>query len=162
MSAEEWRPIPGFPGYFISDRGRFVSHMRKTPIVMRTTMSAGYPGVILRRDGKRKMMRAHVAVALAFLGPRPPGQDVRHLDGDHTNPHVSNLAYGTRTENMADAIRHGRRLGAAQKDRCLQGHPYSGGNLYVDPGGVQQHCRACRRAATRAYRERRNAARLAS
>jgi hypothetical protein len=32
---------------------------------------------------------------------------VCHIDGDATNNNVSNLYYGTPTENMADAIRHG-------------------------------------------------------
>lgn len=43
----------------------------------------------------------------AFVGPRPIGSLIRHLDGDHTNNRPFNLAYGTQIENMADALDHG-------------------------------------------------------
>jgi hypothetical protein len=33
---------------------------------------------------------------------------VRHLDGDHLNSHVSNLAWGTGKDNADDRERHGR------------------------------------------------------
>jgi hypothetical protein len=33
---------------------------------------------------------------------------VRHLDDDRENNHVSNLAYGTQADNIADAIRNGK------------------------------------------------------
>lgn len=49
----------------------------------------------------------HTLVARTFLGPRPPGQDVRHLDGNPCNNRVDNLAYGTRTENILDVYRIG-------------------------------------------------------
>lgn len=55
--------------------------------------------------GKRRL--AHRLVAEAFIGKCPEGQDVRHLDGVHHNNAATNLAYGTRTQNMADAKRHG-------------------------------------------------------
>ena len=48
----------------------------------------------------------HRLVALAFIGPRPENQEVRHLDGNPHNNHISNLCYGTRAENIADAINH--------------------------------------------------------
>jgi hypothetical protein len=36
---------------------------------------------------------------------------------------------------------------------CLQGHPYSAGNVYFNPAGFRQ-CRICQRAASRAHKER--------
>lgn len=50
----------------------------------------------------------HRLVASAFLGPCPGGQEVRHLDGNPQNNAVTNLAYGTRTENILDVLRIGR------------------------------------------------------
>lgn len=50
----------------------------------------------------------HKLVALAFLGPCPDGQEVRHLDGDPLNNRVDNLEYGSRTENILDVYRIGR------------------------------------------------------
>lgn len=57
---------------------------------------------------KKRRIGVHQLVAAMFIGPCPPGQEVRHLNGDSSNNHVGNLAYGTRKTNMEDAIRHGR------------------------------------------------------
>jgi transposase len=53
------------------------------------------------------MVGVHALVALAFIGPRPNGQVVRHLDGDKKNNRPDNLAYGEKWVNAADARRHG-------------------------------------------------------
>lgn len=53
------------------------------------------------------MRTIHQLVTEAFVGPRPTGSEVRHLDGNPANNRASNLAWGTRRENMADARRHG-------------------------------------------------------
>lgn len=46
---------------------------------------------------------------MAFLPTRPtPEHEVRHLDGDPGNNSPKNLAWGTRLENAADKVRHGR------------------------------------------------------
>lgn len=49
----------------------------------------------------------HRAVLLTFKGPCPPGQESRHLDGQPKNNHDTNLEWGTRLEQRADARRHG-------------------------------------------------------
>lgn len=51
----------------------------------------------------------HVAVAETFIGPRPEGLVIRHLDGDFTNAAWSNLEYGTYEQNEADKLDHDRR-----------------------------------------------------
>ena len=51
----------------------------------------------------------HALVAAAFIGPRPEGHDIIHLDGDPTNLHVDNLAYVTRSERMRDVYHRTRR-----------------------------------------------------
>jgi hypothetical protein len=33
--------------------------------------------------------------------------ECRHLDGDPANNHIDNLCWGTRSQNVYDAIRHG-------------------------------------------------------
>ncbi len=44
----------------------------------------------------------------AFKGPRPNNAISRHLDGNRMNCSVTNLAWGTPKENMADRRIHGR------------------------------------------------------
>lgn len=52
----------------------------------------------------------HALVALAFLGVRPAGLVIRHLDGDKLNNAPGNLAYGTQRENSDDMAKHGTRV----------------------------------------------------
>lgn len=77
------------------------------PKMMTTTIIKGYPRVTLRREGKTVYRHVHRLVALAFLGPCPPGQEVRHIYGDSTVAALSGLEYGTRAQNIADSKRHG-------------------------------------------------------
>jgi transposase len=66
----------------------------------------GYPHVNL----KRNRIAVHRLVLIAFVGPNPPGQMCRHLDGNPANNCVGNLAWGTYLENAADRAKHGKNL----------------------------------------------------
>lgn len=110
----EWRTIAGFSRYEASDDGRIRRPRRiyRTPAgpVCRRKREDGYLCVCLTDDsGKQRKIGVHQAVALAFLGPRPDGQLVRHLDGYRYNNRAGNLCYGTAAENAADTLLHGRR-----------------------------------------------------
>ncbi len=136
--SEEWREIPGVSSFYeVSDCGRV---RRKAGVIRRSngrpqTIRArvlkssldewGYPQV--RVDGKTR--KVHVLVAYAFLGDRPAGSVVRHLDGNPANNSVGNLAYGTISENVLDGysyrgvIRSGQKLSeglAAEIKRRLE------------------------------------------
>lgn len=50
----------------------------------------------------------HRLVTAAFMGPRPHKHDVCHKDDVRHNNRVSNLWYGTRTQNLVDCIQKGR------------------------------------------------------
>jgi hypothetical protein len=62
---------------------------------------------IKRLDGKVQYRYVHQLVLLTFVGEPPLGKECRHLDGNATNNHLTNLKYGTRKQNMADQRRHG-------------------------------------------------------
>ena len=115
---ETWRPIPGFPGYSVSDLGRVRSESRTvmrdgTPVRLNGRIlsgspnSDGYPHFGARRDGKTVMVRVHQAVMWAFVGPQERGVAVRHIDGTRANCALTNLAYGTRAQNVEDARAQG-------------------------------------------------------
>lgn len=105
--SEEWRPVVGFPDYMISSEGRVYSHISQK-FLRPGIASSGYPTVALGRGNTRTI---HSLVTEAFIGPRPVGMEVRHRDGVRANPHYSNLCYGTRGDNVADAVEHGTRTG---------------------------------------------------
>ena len=88
----------------------------------------------------------HRLVAEVYMGACPPGMEVRHLDGNPANNNVSNLAYGTRSENVLDSVAHGTyRSANAAKTECPRGHAYDEANTYVDPSGSRR-CRSCKRS----------------
>ncbi|MBU0493901.1 MAG: NUMOD4 motif-containing HNH endonuclease [Chloroflexi bacterium] len=121
MSAqpESWRPIPEFPGYEVSDRGRVRSylvqgrrewHIANTPQRVLSSGSHGtkcYPMVMLRKDGKTHGHRIHRLVMLAFVGPCPEGMEICHNDGNRRNNHLKNMRYDTHQNNVIDCIVHG-------------------------------------------------------
>lgn len=146
MPTEEWRPISGFPGYEVSSLGRVVSHRGREPREIGAVVS-GY----LRVRLSRRDVAVHALVAAAFIGPRPEGQEVRHLNGNPLDNRVQNLAYGTHSENMQDSLLHGTHP-SASKTHCPQNHPYEGRNLYMQNG--HRVCRICKNARQRAYKIR--------
>lgn len=115
---ETWKPIPGFEGlYEISDLGRVRSFRRnKAGRLLRPGQSSsGYFTVALGRNNSRTI---HSLVAEAFLGSCPPAHEVRHIDGTRTNNVAANLQYGTRTENILDAVAHGSWMSPARQEHC--------------------------------------------
>lgn len=110
IEGEEWRPIPGYEGrYEVSSEGRVRSWARKDGPHLRrpSTGDQRYHSVTLCRDGRHEQRAIHTLVALVFIGPRPEGMEVRHLDGNSHNNRAANLTYGTHAENMLDQRRHG-------------------------------------------------------
>lgn len=115
---ETWKDIPEYEGcYQISDLGRVLSVARVTSdgknikerFLTPRAQASGHLGVCLCRRGIPKQFRVHCLVLLAFIGPRPSGMEVRHLDGDPSNNQIWNLAYGTHSENARDTYAHGAR-----------------------------------------------------
>lgn len=158
---ETWKAVPGASRYEVSDHGRVCSTRRSKPRILTPYRSPkGYLILqIVTDEGTRRGVRVHVLVLEAFVGPRPAGQQTRHLDGDPGNNHLSNLRWGTMSENAFDIVRHGRH-NSARKTHCPQGHPYDEANTRLRPSGW----RACRECARRdgakhdALRRRRRAA----
>lgn len=111
---EEWRTVDGFPGYDISNLGRlrratdslkhpagtvFTGNLQKNGYLA-TTLSTG-------TVASRKRTYLHHLVAEAFLGPRPSGWSVNHIDGCKTNNRADNLEYLTLGDNTRHAFRTG-------------------------------------------------------
>ena len=53
--------------------------------------------------GRVSIGKVHTIVAYAFLGERPLGLDINHLDGNKRNNDASNLQYVTKSENCRQA-----------------------------------------------------------
>lgn len=156
----EWRPVVGWERtHMVSDRGdvwslptdvRGQCRRRKNGPLKHSLDKYGYHEVCLHDSKRQKRGMVHQLVAYAFLGPRPAGQVVRHKDDNKDNNCVSNLEYGTDSDNKQDALRNGRNANAA-KTHCKRGHPLSGENVWIEKTGAR-HCKQC--AKERRYRAR--------
>ena len=113
MTVENWRPVVGFEMvYEVSDLYRIRRVVAARGVVAGHILKPyrggkGYLAIRLYVNGRRRAFKVHHLVLLAFVGPRPEGMECRHLDGNKTNNRPENLCWGTRTENMADKLRHG-------------------------------------------------------
>lgn len=138
----EFRPIPGWPGYFVRNDGTIAS-MRlcrgdKVRILKQSRDHGGYYHVGPVRDGKQENLYVHKVVMLVFGPPRPsPQHIIRHWDDVKANNHISNLLWGTNLDNTQDAVRNGcyagerngrAKLTRAQVDEIRQS-PESGAAL---------------------------------
>lgn len=158
-----WLPVPGYEGrYDVSDDGQVRSWLKwyrepNAPLPRLLTPSpnpdSGYPQVVLYKDRRGISKAVHQLVALAFIGPRPDGQEVRHLDGDATNATRTNLAYGTSTENEADKVRR-------ELTHCSRGHELTEQNTYRR--GNRRECRRCAIDRATAWKRRNRSEAVAS
>jgi hypothetical protein len=119
---EEWRPIFG-GSYSVSSAGRV---RRETPgrrtsagkLLALTKMKIGYLSFAPVVNGKNRTTYIHAVVAEAFLGPRPSGHEINHIDGDKTHNDRSNLEYVSHAANMAHAARIGLMVAGERHPAC--------------------------------------------
>jgi len=109
---EQWVTIAINIDYEVSDKGR----IRRATSGQNTTAGKilkpidkgnGYRRVSLYGQHHGKPFPVAHLVAEAFIGPRLPGKEINHKDGDKGNNSVSNLEYVSRAENICHAFRTG-------------------------------------------------------
>jgi hypothetical protein len=122
---EEWKDVPGFPGYQVSDWGNVqscrwpgVGGLRSgkwKPIKpWEGSLESKGAGiryyVSLRCNGETVKKPVSVLVLETFVG-LGNGLHCRHWDGNSVNNRLSNLCWGTQLENAEDDARLGVRKG---------------------------------------------------
>lgn len=104
---EMWKTVRGFDRYEVSNLGNVRNSLTGKPMKAWTRGRYGHMSVGLRREGKTHFKYVHVLVMAAFVGDKPEGLETRHLDGNPKNNILSNLKYGTPSENRYDSVKHG-------------------------------------------------------
>lgn len=156
---ETWKDIPGYEGFYqISNLGTVKSlertvcsasssvktrNLKERVIVHHLSGdSTKYPTVTIQKDGKKQKFKIHLLLLELFKGKRPsPDHVARHLNDDPMDFSLSNLEWGTQSQNMKDKfkngyVHHGRKLTdeeteAIKKDKRTQ-------RVIADEYGVNQ------------------------
>lgn len=108
-----WKTIPKYKDlYIVSNMGQVQRILNRygnpsQRILRQTPDGNNYLQVTLCKNGIRKKHKVHKLVLISFIGPRPLGLQCRHLDGNKQNNKLTNLKWGTRSENEKDKIKHG-------------------------------------------------------
>lgn len=132
-SVENWLPVVGSKGlYEVSDLGRVrsldrvqtyqrldqysgrvltIERHRRGVMLRPGEKPSGHVSVVLgRRLGSKDV---HFLVLTAFAGPCPVGMECLHDNDIASDNRLANLRWGTRSENVLDAIRNGgRKIGS--------------------------------------------------
>ena len=154
-----WLPVPEWEDlYEVSEWGHVWSIRKDRPMRPSYTNSGNYPLLILSRNGKQTGKYVHHLVLEAFVGPCPEGMEARHLDGNSYNPDLTNLCWGTSSENKFDEIHHGTHA-EGSRTRCDNGHELTEDNVwtecYEDGTFKARRCKTCNRDRATKQREKR-------
>lgn len=112
MNDKELKQIPGFPGYAITKSGRVWSYPKRRSSIngkwlIQYPVSDGHLFVRLYQNNKAYTRRVHRLVLETYSSNCPKGMECRHLNGNPKDNRLCNLKWGTHSENMQDAVRHG-------------------------------------------------------
>lgn len=120
----ERRSIDRYPGYLFCSDGSVwtcrqpagMGHGMKLGSAwkrLKPGKRKGYLGLTLSLGtGETESIPLHVAIAEAFLGPKPdPSIDCCHNDGNRLNCALDNLRYDTKKGNNSDKRKHGTMYG---------------------------------------------------
>ena len=108
----EMRPIPGFDNrYWINEDGSCIDDFKRgKKIFPKHKDNSGYVHVNLSNKNYRRgnrTYRVHQLVAAAFIGKKPNGCVIDHIDRNKINNHFSNLRYVSQSVNGRNSARHG-------------------------------------------------------
>lgn len=119
------KPIPGYEGYYSCDmdgniysdprtiigKSRWGGEMKSSLKGYKLKLarsSRGYYHVNLYMNGRKHILLVQRIVALIFIGPRPEGYHIMHINNIRTDNRVSNLRYATRREIINNNQLNGR------------------------------------------------------
>lgn len=160
IPGERWRPVTDADGHYeVSDFGRVRSlsrvlidrvgkSRRHVGRLLSPVTVTGYSGIpyLVVGLGMNGHTLVHRLVLTAFVGPPPEGTEGCHENGESLDNRLTNLYWGTHSQNMRDTVRH-RTNQNTLKDRCPLNHKLVEPNLVAFFRRIgRRSCLACSRA----------------
>ena len=110
---EEWKSIPGFNEYEVSNRGRIKCTRKGKGKVLALpfpiTNKDPYITIpLINNDGKKEFLRVHRLVAELFIGKISKGYHVHHKNGIKTDNRVENLEIISAKDHYAESVALGQ------------------------------------------------------
>jgi len=106
----EWRDVDGWP-YSVNSDGFIMSNKTGKVLEGYVNKHSPYLQVCLCGGGCQATFNVHNIVAQAFLGQRPPGTVINHINGDKLDNRAENLEYVTFLQNC-DPVRGSKHVRA--------------------------------------------------
>ncbi len=111
---EQWKPVVGLSGYYVSTLGRVKSFKWKRAHILRQKDVRGYKSVFLSAGGHGRWKQVHRLVLESFVGPSPKAHECNHKNGIKGDNCPENLEWVTPSENQKHAYRTGLQVHSSQ------------------------------------------------
>ena len=99
--AGKWKNHPTHINYLVSISGKVIKRNGESPPIK---YNGRYMHVYISMHG---WVRLHWFVLETYVSPKPDGKIGRHLDDNPKNNSISNLKWGTHSENALDRVNNG-------------------------------------------------------
>jgi hypothetical protein len=100
---EEWKPVPKWPLYIVSNFGR-IKNVVSGRILKAPLNNNGRPRIKLCNKGQIRDQYIHQLVMLVFVGECPEGLEINHINGDKADNRLENLEYISHLANVRHAV----------------------------------------------------------
>lgn len=102
------RDIKGYEGIYKASAFGEIYSLRNNRFLTQTLDRGGYLKCSLYKDKKTRNVKIHKLIAESFLGERPYGTQINHIDENKLNNCIWNLEYVTASENVNHGTRNER------------------------------------------------------
>jgi hypothetical protein len=104
VKREIWKPLPVAPRYEVCIDGR----VRLNGRLLKQSGVYGWTNIRVKK-GRPRLYNSKAWLILCTYQREPePGELARHLDDNPENNKLSNLAWGTKSDNALDAVKNGK------------------------------------------------------
>ena len=125
--------------YEVSEDGRIfrnVKSKKQSKIILDMHHSkVGYYKTMVSIKGKRKRVMIHKVVAECWLGDKPDGMEIDHIDRNTHNNHYTNLRYVTHSEQMKNRVLSDRIITQATNN-CAEWVKYISKPVQISNGEI--------------------------